>query len=62
MPAPEDKQLEDNVNNVLQNQEETKKIFDYLYKNKVTNFFKESVKVEDKEVSQEEFIKLFYEN
>lgn len=62
MPAPDDKQLEDNVNNVLQNQEETKKIFDYLYKNKVTAFFKEKVKVEEKEVSQEEFIKLFYEN
>lgn len=62
MPAPDDKQLEDNVNNVLKNQEETKKIFDYLYKNKVTNFFKEKVKVEEKEVSQDEFIKLYYEN
>jgi trigger factor len=62
MPAPEEKQLEDNINNVLQNQDETKKIFDYLYKNKVTNFFKENLKVEDKEVSQEDFIKLFYEN
>lgn len=62
MPAPTEEQLEDNINNVLKNQEELKNIFDYLYKRKVFNFIKEQVKVEDKEVSQEEFIKLFYEN
>lgn len=61
MPAPDEKQLEDNIQNVLKNQEELKNIFDYLYKRKVFDYIKEQVKVDEKEVSQEEFIKLFYE-
>ncbi|MFT6001478.1 MAG: trigger factor, partial [Flavobacteriales bacterium] len=60
MPTPDDAALEENALGVLKNQEETKKIFDYLYKNKVSDFFKNSIKLQDKEVSQEDFIKLFY--
>jgi len=60
MPTPEDEALEANAMQVLQNQDETKKIFDYLYKNKVSEYFKNNVKVQEKEVNQEEFIKLFY--
>ena len=44
----------------LENQEETKKIFDYLYKNKVADYCKENIKIVEKEINQEEFIKLFY--
>lgn len=62
LPAPDDKQLEDNVQNVLKNQEELKNIFDYLYKRKVFDLIKEQVKLDEQEVTQEEFIKLFYEN
>mgnify|MGYP000624949820 CR=1 FL=1 len=40
MPTPDDEALEANAMQVLQNQDETKKIFDYLYKNKVSDFFK----------------------
>ena len=60
MPAPEDAELDANALKVLENQDETKKIFDYLYKNKVAEFCKENIKVVEKEISQEEFIKLFY--
>ncbi len=60
MPTPDDEALEANAMQVLQNQDETKKIFDYLYKNKVSDYFKNNVKVQEKEVNQEEFIKLFY--
>lgn len=60
MPTPEDEALEANAMQVLQNQDETKKIFDYLYKNKVSDYFKNNVKIQEKEVNQEEFIKLFY--
>ena len=60
MPAPEDAELETNALKVLENQEETKKIFDYLYKNKVADYCKENIKIVEKEISQEEFIKLFY--
>ena len=60
MPTPDDAVLEENALGVLKNQEETKKIFDFLYKNKVSDFFKNNIKLQDKEVSQEEFIKLFY--
>ncbi len=60
MPTPDDAVLEENALGVLKNQEETKKIFDFLYKNKVSDFFKNNIKLQDKEVSQEDFIKLFY--
>ncbi len=60
MPTPDDEALEANAMQVLQNQDETKKIFDYLYKNKVSEYFKNNVKIQEKEVNQEEFIKLFY--
>lgn len=60
MPTPDDEALEANAMQVLQNQDETKKIFDYLYKNKVADYFKNNVKMQEKEVNQEEFIKLFY--
>jgi trigger factor len=60
MPTPDDAALEENALGVLKNQEETKKIFDFLYKNKVSDFFKNNIKLQDKEVSQEDFIKLFY--
>jgi trigger factor len=60
MPTPDDEALEANAMQVLQNQDETKKIFDYLYKNKVSDFFKNNVKIQEKEVTQEDFIKLFY--
>lgn len=60
MPTPDDKALEENALGVLKNQEETKKIFDYLYKGKVSDFFKNNIKIQDKEVSQEDFIKMFY--
>lgn len=62
MPAPDDSVLEENVNGVLQNQQELKNIFDHLYKNKVFSYLKANVKLEEKEISQEEFIKLFYAN
>lgn len=60
MPAPDEKQLEENIQNVMKNQEELKNIFDYLYKAKVFSHIKDKVKVDEKEVTQDEFIKLFY--
>jgi len=60
MPPPEDAELEVNALKVLENQEETKQIFDYLYKNKVADFCKQNVKITEKEITQDEFIKLFY--
>ena len=60
MPTPDDEALEANAMQVLQNQDETKKIFDYLYKNKVSEYFKNNVKIQEKEVSQDDFIKMFY--
>lgn len=62
MPAPDDSVLEENVSSVLQNQQELKNIFDHLYKNKVFTYLKSNVKLDQKEINQEEFIKLFYQN
>ncbi len=56
MPAPEDKDLEDQARNVLSNQEEANKIYDNLYGNKIMHFYKETVKVNEKEMAYEKFV------
>ncbi|MFA8450117.1 MAG: trigger factor [Bacteroidales bacterium] len=46
------------VNSILQNQEESSKIFNQILEEKVSKVVKEKVQIEEKEVSYEEFIKL----
>lgn len=45
------------VDNVLQNQEEVKKIYDQLYDNKILNLFKESLSLDVETLPLEDFIK-----
>ena len=56
MPAPEDKELEEQAKNVLSNQEEANKIYDNLYSQKMMLFFKDTVTIKEKEMSYEKFI------
>jgi trigger factor len=58
MPAPEDKVLTESAIQVLQNKEESTRIFDMLAEQKLTNFFKETVKLNQKEISYDAFIEL----
>jgi len=60
MPAPEDKELEEQAKSVLQNKEEANKIYDNVYGVKMLNFFKESVKLNEKAMPYEDFIKEAY--
>lgn len=60
MPAPEDTELEEHAKSVLQNKEEANKIFDNLYGMKMLNYFKETVSLNEKALSYEDFIKEAY--
>ena len=55
-----EKELDDIVMRVLSNQEEVKRLSDQLKNEKLLNFFKESIKLKNKEVTYEDFIKEVY--
>lgn len=58
MPAPEDKELTASAMQVLQNQEEAARVYDMLAEQKLMTYFKETVKLNEKEISYEDFVKL----
>lgn len=58
MPAPEDEELTQSAMQVLQNQQEANKVYDMLAERKLTAYFKETVKLNEKEVSYDEFAEL----
>jgi trigger factor len=58
IPAPEDKELTASAYQVLQNKEEAGRIYDMMAEQKLTQFFKSTVKLKDKEVSYDEFIEM----
>ena len=55
-----DDEMKVQAKQVLGNQDEAKKIFQMAYEEKITEFYKKTVKLDKKEVTQEEFVKLFY--
>ena len=58
MPAPEDAELTSAAQNVLKNQEEAQRIYDMLAETKLTEYFKNTVKLVDKEVDYDEYVKI----
>jgi trigger factor len=58
MPAPEDEELTQSAMQVLQNRDEANKIYDMLAEQKLTTYFKDTVKLKEKEVSYDEFTEL----
>jgi len=54
----EETELEESAKRILANEEETKRVFDQLYGDKVLSLFKEKFTLEPKEVSFEEFSKI----
>lgn len=58
MPAPEDKELTQSAMQILGNREEANRIYDMLAEQKLTTYFKETVKLDEKEISYDEFVEL----
>jgi len=58
MPAPEDKELTASAMQVLQNREEANRIYDMMAEQRFTAYIKDTVKLNDKEVSYDEFVDL----
>ena len=56
--SPEEEQLEKYAHQVLTNKEEEKNIYDRIFASKLTVFFKSAFKINEKEISYENFIKL----
>ncbi|MEN8224754.1 MAG: trigger factor [Bacteroidota bacterium] len=52
------KQLNDIADNIMQNQEEVKRIYDQLLDTRMRDLLKSNLKLKDKEVSYDDFIKL----
>jgi trigger factor len=58
MPTPEDAELAKSAQQVLSNQKEAQQIYDMLAEEKLTKFFKETVKLDEKEVDYDEYVKI----
>lgn len=55
----EDEYIENYAKDILKKDEEKKKLIEQKYEEKTINFIKETLKIEDKEIKQEDFYKLF---
>lgn len=58
IPAPEDKELTSSAIQVLSNKEESARVYDMLAETKLTEYFKNTVKLNDKFVSYDEFVEI----
>ncbi|MES2800738.1 MAG: trigger factor [Bacteroidota bacterium] len=56
LPAPEDKELTASAMQVLQNQTEANQIYDMFAEQKLTEYFKNTVNLKDKELSYDAFV------
>ena len=60
MPQNDDAELTETANRVLQNEEEARNIYMMMYDNKLMELYKKSLKLKEKEISYEDFVKLAY--
>lgn len=58
IPAPEDKELTESAIRVLTNKEEANRIYDMMAEQKLTQYFKETVKINERKVSYDDFVSL----
>jgi len=58
MPAPEEEELAQSAVKVLQNQDEAKRIYEAIYETKIIEFAKSIVKIDEKELSYDDFVKV----
>ena len=59
-PNPDEKQLDDIANRILENKDETKRLSEQLMQQKMLDFFKANAKLKAKEVTFDEFVKEVY--
>lgn len=57
-PVPDEDQLMETAKSILGNSEEAKKIYDQIYDKKLLEFFKSKLKIKDKKISYDDFLKL----
>jgi trigger factor len=60
LPNNSDEELTETANRVLQNEEEAKNLYMMMYDNKLMELYKSSLKLKEKEISYEDFIKITY--
>ena len=58
MAPPEDKELTASAMQVLQNKEEANRVYDMLAEQKLMRYFKDTVKLKEKEISYEAFTEM----
>jgi trigger factor len=58
IPAPEEKELLESAIKVLTNKEESARVYDMIAEVKLTDFFKSTVKLNEKMVSYDEFVEI----
>ena len=58
MPAPEEEELAQSAVKVLQNQDEAKRIYEAIYETKIIELAKSTVKINEKELSYDDFVKV----
>lgn len=56
--SPDEQLLRETAQNLLKNSEEAKRVFDQLYDKKLMEFFKNKIKIKDRKISYDDFIKL----
>jgi len=61
IPAPADDQLTAGAMQVLKNQDEVRRIYEMIYQDKVAELVKSMVKLDEKSVSYDDFVKLYQE-
>ena len=54
----EDSELTDTANRILENQDEARRLYDQMCQTKIRTLFNEKVKVKEKEISYDDFLKL----
>ena len=54
----DEKDLEDTTNRVLQNQDESRRLYEQLYQLKLRDLYNNTVKIKEKEISYDDFVKL----
>ena len=57
-PEGDDKQLSEIANNILQNEEEKKKLYDQIFDERTLSVYKEKFKLNEKSISYDDFVKL----
>lgn len=58
MPAPEDEELQATAMKVLSNQEESRKVFDMLYDEKLVDYIRKNATVKEKAVDYDKFVEM----